>query len=114
MKTVTHIWTTQNGKKVPLAIMEPNHLANAYRRCWETIYGNEYINLSLNSRFKDNLPATIKDPELWIKRFEQEAEKRKITLKKPSKALYYQDLSKRIDRKKQWYKRNKDFDEKFV
>lgn len=110
----THIWTNQSGVKKPLELMDNEHIKAAYRRCWETIYGNEYVqNPDGYGRSVQNVPSPITKEfaEKWIPWFEAEAVRRRIKLTKPNRETYYYDLGQRIKRKENQWEKNKKFDE---
>lgn len=117
MATATHIWVTQAGKKTPLPLMDNEHLCNAYRRCKETTYepkleGRSNQEAGDITRFHFGA-IPLETAEKWIPIFEAEAKRRKLTLPKVDRHLYHQDLKIRMDKKRNKWGANKDFDEKF-
>lgn len=112
----THFWIKNDGKKIPLPLMADDHICNAYRRCLEVIYGNQFLVERDGegrhlSTFETNL--TKEKAEKWKLLFEQEAEKRKIRLPKIDKHTYVYDFGLRQLRKRLAYDKNKKFDDKF-
>lgn len=104
--TKTNLWTTNNGNKVPVELMEDKHLKGAYRFCWLTIYFYEVQESpSLNYKGKDIPSMALSyglSPDIEICKkfstiFEEEIKRRGKKWKRPVKDNLYSYLKQRLE-----------------
>lgn len=117
MITKTHIWPGLSyGQKTPLPLMKDDHIQNCYRRCVETLYGNQMVmETSTGHRSESYIDSPISNDEAlkWIPIFQEEAKRRKIKLPTINKNTYHVDLGWRMYRKFKKLAYNRKFDKQY-
>lgn len=116
---VTHIWTSWNGTKTPIHLMNNEYLTNAYVRCLEVVCAENFKEKKVFNgaghvlREMGSEVLTKEKAEKWVGYFKEEFEKRKLNLPKLDRTnIDFQYIEKQF-RKQLALERNRKFSEKF-
>lgn len=125
MQIKTKIWTDQNDKKIPVCLMENNHLLSAYTRLTEISFAKRYIAKNYKNELEDKYGGDSllyemdsekldeKFVEKWVEIFKEEINRRKLNIPKTDRLNIDAKFKAKQIRKKVKIEQNKKFDAKF-
>lgn len=118
MPTITNIWPGR--KKIPIELMDNDHIKFCYRMCWWVIYLRKAHKRMEIDKFNDFLKSyyeiylTHDAAEKWVEIFKLEGKKRKMHLIKPDELTYMKSIDIRNNKRLHRRDNNENFDNLFI